>query len=482
MKWLSIFKIALPYLICVFFFASYSTLSIIRHNHYESYGFDLGITDQIVWEYSNFKPPLTTIHYFPYTSILTDHVEFIFAPLSMFYWIWDDPRMLLLLQAGFLCFSGIPIYLLAKEKKLTTILCYTILVSYLMFYGIQNALWFDVHSAVFGTGFLAWFLYFLDRRKYKMAGVFFLLTILCKENLALLTASLSFVYFLRRRNLTDGIFFLLSCLYLFAIFGIYFPHFTKRGYEYQSTYGLLGNIDLTHFFNTSNKQEVFLISLGSFGFLPLLSPLLLLPFLGDLFSYFVVANQLKEADGIFMHYRVTLAPLMAWSTILTIARYTSFNKYYTAIYLLLCLIIFQYTFHLPLSYLSKNWFWHEQPAVKNINAVIHYLPSDASVVSQNNITPHISHRNEIFTLWPEKKKFEKNSPCNQKKCNWLMWKSTTPRYLIVDTSPNWDIRHFLDDRNEYIDALKNLEKAGYIKKNKQIGNAVLYTILKTNNQ
>src|SRR6185437_16021353 len=87
-----------PYIICILFCVAYTTLSFIRHNHYESFGFDLGLTDQIVWEYSKFQAPITTIHYYPYTSILTDHVELIYTPLSIFYWIWDDVRMLLLMQ------------------------------------------------------------------------------------------------------------------------------------------------------------------------------------------------------------------------------------------------------------------------------------------------------------------------------------------------------------------------------------------------
>ncbi|MGI8420270.1 MAG: DUF2079 domain-containing protein [Candidatus Levyibacteriota bacterium] len=482
MKWLSIFKTALPYLICFFFFICYSTLSVVRHNHFQSYGFDLGITDQIVWEYSHFKAPITTVHYYPFTSILTDHIELIFAPLSIFYWIWNDPRMLLLLQAAFMCFSALPLYFLAKDKKLTPLICYAILLGYLMFYGIQNALWFDVHSAVFGASFLAWFIYFFDKKKYKATTIFFLLAILCKENVALLTALISIVYFIKRKNRKDLVFFTFSGIYLFLIFGVYFPHFTKLGYEYESTNGLIGNINLSHFFNTANKREVFFVSFGSFGFLPLLSPFSLLPFLGDLFSYFVVGNNIKEADGIFMHYRVTLAPLITWSTVLAISEIKRLNRNYTALYLLVSLFAVQYFLHLPLSYLTKNWFWNESSAVKNINTLLPYLPPDASVVAQNNITPHLSHRTEIFTLWPEQKKFDKKSPCRHKKCNWLMWKSTSPRYLIVDTSPNWDIRHFLANRPDFIDAIDNLLKEGYIKKDKQIGNATLYTILKRNTQ
>jgi hypothetical protein len=75
----------------------------------------------------------------------------------------------------------------------------------------------------------------------------------------------------------------------------------------------------------------------------------------------------------------------------------------------------QYYLYLPLSYLTKYWFWHQPSAVKTINFVKNnknnYLPKTALVVAQNNIFPHISHRDKIYSLYPEKKTFTKNSPC-----------------------------------------------------------------------
>jgi uncharacterized membrane protein len=477
MKWKSVYKSSLPFLVCFLFFFLYLTLAVIRHSHFESFGFDLGITDQILWQYSTFSAPITTIHYYPFTSILTDHVELIYAPLSIFYWLWSDPKMLLLVQAGFFCFSGMPIFLLAKSKRLNTFIAYVLLISYLTFYGVQNALWFDVHSAVFGASFLAWFLYFRGKNHTFWSAVFFILAIISKENIALLTLIISAVFFIKRRKKSDAFFVLLAGLYLLTIFAVYFPHFTK-GYAYQNSQGLASNINFTNLANTPNKQQVFLVSLAWFGFIPLLAPLTLLPFLGDLFSYFVIANQLKEADSIFMHYRITLAPLLAWGTIIAISERKFLQKCYIGVYLLLTLLFFQFTLHLPLSYLTKSWFWKEPAAVKDINDVLQYLPANASVVSQNNITPHISHRKEIFTLWPKKKNFTENSPCGKKTCDWFGWYGH-PTYLIVDTSPNWDIRHLLANKEDYIEGLKNIEKQGIIKKTRQQGNTVLYKIVKT---
>src|SRR5258708_29699898 len=97
----------IPLLICIVFFIAYATLAVIRHNHYGSYGFDLGISDQVVWQYSHFQPPITTIQSYPFTSILTDHIEFIYILLSRFYWLFSSPITLLLLQTFFITSSSI---------------------------------------------------------------------------------------------------------------------------------------------------------------------------------------------------------------------------------------------------------------------------------------------------------------------------------------------------------------------------------------
>lgn len=66
-------------------------------------------------------------------------------------------------------------------------------------------------------------------------------------------------------------------------------------------------------------------------------------------------------------------------------------------------------------------------------------------------------------------------PANKKTCNWLTWYDH-PQYLLVDTSPEWDIRHLLGNRTDFIDGLQNLEKAGIVSVYKRIGTTTLYTI------
>jgi uncharacterized membrane protein len=470
------YKIILPIIICLLFFLGYSTLSIVRHQHYNSFGYDLGINDQVAWRYAHFQLPLTTIDPFPTKTKLVEHVELVYALVAPFYWIWSSRRMLILVRTAWFCFSGIGGYLLAKKKGVNEWISLALTVGYLGFYGVQNDMWADVHSAEFAAGFLMWFIYFAELKKKVTSIIFFLLAITAKENIALLTFLTAFVMFVKQRTKLIIFFMTASVLYLFFIYFIYFPHIVQMKYLYENSGGLFSNLNPVSLVDTSDNRQVFWYSLLSFGFLPLLSPLYLLPALGDLVTYFMFGSSLGGAQGLFGQYRITLAPFLIWATIITIGKYKRLNKWYIGAYLIIFTMLVQYVLHLPLSYLTKQSFWAEPPAVNSINTVIrNYLPANASVVSQDNITPHISQRNEIYTLYPEKKIFTKDSPCGQVQCNWFRWFGT-PEFLIVDTSSDWDARHLLIDRPLFLDGLKNLEKAKVITKYKEVGTTILFKV------
>jgi len=469
-------KLFFPVILCLIFFLAYSVLSITRYNNYGA-GYDLGIADQVVWEYSRFQAPITTVQAYAFTSLLTDHIEIIYMVISPFYWLWNDARMLLVLQSFFICISALPVFLLADKKKLNIYVSYALVISYLSFYGIQNALWADVHSVVFGASFLVWLLYFLEIKKDKLAILFLLLAILSKENIAGLTMVIGLVYLISSKRKMGLYIALGSLLYLLFVFGLYFPYLTHDGYRYRGGADLISNLNLYYLFDSNLKKEVFTYSFIGFGFLPILSPILLLPAIADLFSYFVLANHIKAGHELVQHYRVALGALMIWPTIITISKYKILNRGWLALYLLLCALFVQYTLHLPLSYLTKPWFWREPESVSHINSVIQTISPDASIVSQNNITAHLAHRNEIFTLFPNKKTFKEGSPCDITECSWFYWHGD-PSYLVVDTSTEWDLRHFLTTRDEFISGLDNMAKLGYIKLYKIDGTARIYSVIK----
>lgn len=462
--------------ICLIFFVLYLTLALVKHAHYQT-GYDLSVDNQIVWEYSKFLPPIMTVHAYVFEPVFYDHVEFVYAIISPFYWILGDARMLIFLQVLALVLSGTPIYLLMKKHKINSYLSLSLLISYFTFFGIQNALWSDVHSLVFGISFLAFFIYFLDSNKKWLVILFFLLALTSKEDMGFLTFLISFVYFIKNKNKINLFIMIVSAIYLFAVFFIFYPYFAW-GYQYANKNGLFSDINLLNFFNTSDKRAVIFYTLNSFGFLPLLNPLVLIPFLGDLGHYFILGNDTAiSTHSIFLHYRITDAVLLIWPTVFVIEKIKKLNTKYFAIYILFFTLLTTYLLHAPLTYLTKTWFWTEPSGVKNINRMLKELPNDYYVATQTNIAAHISSRKMIVTIWGDGKFFATNSPCGRPKCAWFKW-AGSPKYLVVDTSSEWNILQLLANRPDFIEGLQNMEKARYITKYKQIGSSTIYYVNK----
>ncbi|MBI5045173.1 MAG: DUF2079 domain-containing protein [Candidatus Levybacteria bacterium] len=460
-------KFSVPLGICLIFFIFYSILGVVRHNYYGSFGADLGFIDRQFWIYSHFSlDGLLTGSHFEFTSLF----------LSSLYWLWSDPRMLIIFQAFVITFSGVAVFLLAKRRKLKSILCYIILLSYLTFFGIQNALWFDVHSSVWGTAFFMWFIYFLDTNNRRASIITFFLTIGSKENMAAYVFLFTVVYFLMTRKKDALLFVFASIAYLLLLFKIVFPAILPKGYTYSSSQGLVSGSPF-QLFDSAIKRETLFYTFAWFGFVPLLLPLYAIPILGNLASYFILGREYVAAHEIFMHYRVDLAPLLVSSTIFVIGRFRRLNSIFTAVYLLICLLFFQYTLHSPLSYLTKSWFWTKPSGVDSINKLIKEIPHDSDLAAQNNIFPHVSQRRKITLIWPDERTFKKNSPCGKQNCPWLRWDGS-PKYIVVDLSPEWDIRHLLWQNNEYKMAINGLEKEKIISLHQQVGTAKLYIVNK----
>jgi uncharacterized membrane protein len=471
---LSLNHLFIPIVICTLFSIAYILLTFVRHYHFGSFGYDLGINDQAIWHYSRFEAPISTIGPIPFQSKLTYHLEFIYLLLAPFYWIWSSPYMLLFVEVVVVCFSAIPMYLLARRYNINMVLSYALLLSYLLYYGVQHALWFDFHSTTFSAAFISWFIYFLDKKQLIPTLIFFVLAITSKEDVPFITFFISLVFLYKTRWKINILLMSLSMLYLLSIFFIYFPTMTPGGYLYKNPEGLLSSIDPIELIDTHDKRHVFFYSFLSVGFIPIISPVYLLPVLAHFYAFFVLSDN-PAFQNIYMHYRVITAPLLIWATIWTIRKLPKLNHRLTGVFIISCVFVAQYTLHLPLSYLTKSWFWTTPPSTNNIRDILSSLPSDASVVSQNNITPHISQRQVIFTLWPEKKTFINNSPCGGPVCDWFRWEGN-PEYLIVDTAESWDTRHFLTDRTTFINALENLEKQSVISLHKKSASAVLYKI------
>ena len=161
----------------------YSLYAIWEHNHFQT-DFDLAIFDQAVWSYSTFQTPtITTID--PPINMLGDHFSPILMLLSPLYWIWSDPRMLLIAQAVLIAASIVPVFLYARPR-LGRVGAYLLSGGYALFWGIGAGIGFQFHDLAFTPLLVALCILFADRRQW---GAFFVsvgLLLTVKENMSVL--------------------------------------------------------------------------------------------------------------------------------------------------------------------------------------------------------------------------------------------------------------------------------------------------------
>ena len=95
----------------------FSAYSIRLHEAHRTHKADLGQIDLAIWNTAHGRF-VQEIKDDQVSTRLTDHVEPIFLLVAPVFWLWDDVRALLILQAVALALGAWPIYLLAREETL----------------------------------------------------------------------------------------------------------------------------------------------------------------------------------------------------------------------------------------------------------------------------------------------------------------------------------------------------------------------------
>ncbi|MCB0042456.1 MAG: DUF2079 domain-containing protein, partial [Caldilinea sp.] len=93
----------------------FSAVSIRLHEAHRTHKSDLGQIDQAIWNTSQGRFVQETRGDQTLTR-LTDHVEPIFAPVSLVFKLWDDVRALLVLQSVLLAIGAWPVYEIALDR------------------------------------------------------------------------------------------------------------------------------------------------------------------------------------------------------------------------------------------------------------------------------------------------------------------------------------------------------------------------------
>jgi uncharacterized membrane protein len=379
-------------------------VSLHRFWQFEVFYYDFGIFDQAIWNVAHFRAPIIDHFVIGGKIIFADHFSPSMFLLSPLYWITNKPEVLLIAQALAVGASALVLYRLAKHTLHHAVAAFAITMAYLLFVGTQNALIADIHEVTFMALPLMLALYAIITKQLTLFWVSFFVTLGFKESSALLGIALSvYMYLYNKKWLHTAIVVgAISLIWGYLTTQLIIPYFYGERYFYTPTFDPNPFKTLWTLVDDPIKRNTIITSLLSFGFLPLFSPFTWPLLLQDFASRFM-QNNFALRWGLGLHYSILLAVIMAFSSINTLVhvkkRTNSMTLNVIAVALILITVfLHQFKLHGPLGLAYNPAFYANTRNFSFLNDLISKVPPNTTVMTQNNIAPHMIHTHKVFLL------------------------------------------------------------------------------------
>jgi uncharacterized membrane protein len=426
----------------------FSAITIARHNGLETNAYDLGNVDQAMWNTAHGRPLAFTnwegrAKTFKAGTRLAMHVEPIYFLIAPLYWIWSDPRALLILQTAILALGALPTYWLTCDRLGHKLPAVIFSAAYLLFPALEAANLFDFHAVTLAASLLLFAAYGLLSGRTRLFLIFGLLAAATKEEISLLVAMMGLYAATIQRRPRLGIPVALAGItwFLLAVFVIV-PAFNTSGRSpYLNYYDLaiqplgesagqgdaLVSTALDRILTVKNLHYVIRL-LAPVGWLSLFSPATLAMLLPSLLINLISDNpQMHYLER--YHYAAPLVPFVIVSAIMGMARRSKWFGPVTpsqgrqstsqpsqalkplsetrkpqaeivalSLWVLACTLVYHY--YRGFTPLAEGFTWPEvSEHDRRLQEIARQIPANASLSTQSNLNPHFSQRDRI-NLFP----------------------------------------------------------------------------------
>ena len=419
----------------------FSAITILKYYSFQTYAYDLGIYNQA------FHMPLYNGQLFfntadllanPSGSLFGIHFSPIFFLILPFYMIFPSPPALLFIQTFALALGALPLFLLASKRLGNEKWGLAFAILYLINPALHSVNWYDFHPEAFLPVLFLFSLYFFDSKKPKLFLVSVLLTLACIEFAAILLVFMAFYFIIKQKPWKRGqidmvkmklavLTIALSVVWLFASLQVIHtinPLVSPMSGE--SYWGQIGAKSLLDVpgqaitnperviqalsFDGNFKLFYFLALLGFVAFLPIFEPVIVICLLPWLITCFISNYPPFYQFG--DQYPAYIISFLFYGAIIGLSKLSSQTKYIfakkkTRIILgtLFCFSVILVPLYTPLNsnpFQSVGWLAYGYPDVnqhdRNVLNLLSYVPANASVLTQNDIFPHLSNRPNVYVF------------------------------------------------------------------------------------
>ncbi|HKC19089.1 MAG TPA: DUF2079 domain-containing protein [Candidatus Dormibacteraeota bacterium] len=394
------------------YFALYSTLSILRHRTYHSFGFDLGLYDQVFWNTTQgriLESTMTGAMPIPHSQ-LGDHFTPIYLLVVPLYFAYPHPETLLVVQTLVIALGAWPIFLLARHLLGPGYALLWVVV-YFLFIPLAYINLYDFHETAFSIAPLGFALYFIERGQKRRFLIALLIGFLVKEEMSLIGAGFGLYALLGKRDWKLGIpLFVASLATFVAIVQLVIPYFNNGiSYSYIALrYGAVGGspigiirtavTDPLRIARAVAQAKKLYFVVAIFGPVLGLSALagwaaiLVLPTL----SYTLLSGY-DPQYSFTSQYSAPIIPLVIGTSIIALARLPQRAHAYLAAGVVVSTLMFSWAYG-DMPYSRKfNWsLFQAEPRYAAFLPSLDQISPDARVSAENGLPSHLSERRYIY--------------------------------------------------------------------------------------
>lgn len=432
------------FLLILIYTVFFSTLTILRHMAFETHAWDLGILTQSLWTTTHgnrflYHTPELFIN--PTGSFFGVHFSPMLLMLSPLYWLAPMPETLLVLQASVLSLAAFPIYKLAKTFTRRRFIGLVFAFAYLIYPAVHYVNLYEFHIQSFLPFLLAFTVYYVEKEEWYRYFPFLLLSLMVEEHVAQILVFLG-LYMLwkyrssvfksiKKRKFFDkrllvAVVTIVICViwYWFTLWqrDTFFPINPSAMGEFlgAGNFATLGaktplEVPLVIILRPANAVQAlindsplkllyFALLFGPLAFLSLKAPSLLIPTIPYFMFSMVSDARLHHMLGV--HYEAYTISFIFAAAIFGLRKTIKKNNMMRVRRRLKVLMLFSLIFFLVASpvgpivnflypdYASFSYGEHE----KELSEILMTIPTDASILTQNNIFPHVANRIQAYVI------------------------------------------------------------------------------------
>lgn len=451
----------------------FSWHAILQHLSFHTLAWDLGIYDQAMWTTAHQGRLFyytCELYYVPSGSFFGIHFSPILFLLVPIYALIAGPETLLVVQSFALALGALPLYLLSRTKinrsaGVVFSLCYLL---YAPLHGVNG---YDFHAQALFPVLLLFSLYYLEKKSWAKYFTFIFLSLMVMEQVSYLVLFLGIyvlwtyrgkIFSVIRSHKLDNKTVLvpfatiaLGLIWFFVAQGIIRsinpspPPELKAGQNF-SILGVDEPMNVPLYILQNPWKVVNALSYDFFqkflyvififaplAFLPFLSPAVLigsLPWLG-----LALVSNYPPYYELGFQYSALIIPFVFASAVFGMSNLLNGNLVNgrtvrrAASLVFVCSILFSLALS-PISPLMQGNYPSPAYAIPNVTdhtrvlgQIIDLIPRNASIITQDNIFPHVSDRSDAYVVMPQ---IQGDTPLWKKAAQFILGLNTT--FVLVD--------------------------------------------------